>query len=81
MSRKLITIATFNNVIDTQLPKRKLESEGIECFIVDQHISSIDWLYPILVVNVRLQVNEGNVRRAIEILQQTDSMKDVASEK
>jgi hypothetical protein len=80
MLGKLITIASFSQVIDTQLAKRKLESEGIECFIVDEHVFSIDWLYPNVVGDVKLQVNEANVGRAIEILQQTDSMEDVFSE-
>ena len=80
MSRKLITIATFSDVIDAQLTKRKLEFEGIECFVVDEYIFFMDWLYPKVVGNVRLQVNEANIRRAIEILHQTDSMEDVAIE-
>ena len=80
MPGKLITIATFSEVIDTQLAKRKLESDGIECFIVDEHILSIDWLYPNCVGDVKLQVNEANVGRAIEILHKTDSMEDVVTE-
>lgn len=38
MSGKLITVATFSRVIDTQFAKKKLELEGIECFIVNEHI-------------------------------------------
>ena len=80
MSGKLITIATFNQLIDTQLYKTKIESEGIECFIVDERILSKDWLYPYVVGGIKLEVNVTDVERAIEILHQTDSMEDVVSE-
>jgi hypothetical protein len=73
MSGKLITIATFIQVVDTQPAKTKLESEGIEYFIVDERILSQDWLYPIEIGGIKLQVNETDVGKAIEILHQTDS--------
>ena len=79
MSGKLITIATFSQVINAQLAKKKVELEGIECFIVDEQIVSMDWLYPRIIGDVKLQVNEANVGRAIEILKKTDSMENVVS--
>jgi hypothetical protein len=74
MPGKLITIATFNQSINTQLCKTKIESGGIECFIADERIVSKDWLYPYVVGDVKLQVNEADVERANEILHQADSM-------
>ena len=74
MSGKLITIATFNQLIDTQLCKTKIESEGIECFIVDERIVSKDWLHPYVVGDIKLQVNQTDVERANEILHGADSM-------
>jgi hypothetical protein len=80
MSGKLITIATFNQLSDTQLYKTKIESEGTECFIVDERILCKDWLYPYVVGGIKIEVNETDVARAIEILHQTDFMEDVVSE-
>jgi len=74
MPGKLITIATFSQLINAQLAKEKVELEGIECFIVNEHIFSMDWLYPKVITDVKLKVYEANVRRAIEILKKTDSM-------
>jgi hypothetical protein len=70
-----ITIGCFSQVIDAQMAKTKVESEGIECFIVDERIVSKDWLYPCIIGSVKLQVNEPDGGRAIEILHQTDFMK------
>lgn len=39
----------------------------------------MDWLYPRVIGDVKLQVNEANVGRAIKILKKTDSMEDVES--
>lgn len=79
MEEKLITIATFSQVIDAQLAQKKVELEGIECFIVNERIVSIDWLYPEVIGDVKLKVNEANVRRAIEILKKTDFMENVVN--
>jgi hypothetical protein len=70
MSEKLITIATFYQEIEARLSKVKLGSEGIESFIIDKYLVTMDWLYPNSGSGVKLQVKESDVQRAIEILQQ-----------
>ena len=68
---KRFTIRRFSHLIDAQLDKTKLESQGIECFVIDESIISQDWFYPYVVGCVKLQVNEADSVRAIEILRQT----------
>ena len=84
MSEKLITIATFSQEIEAHLSKIRLESEGIECFIADEYIVTMNWLYSNAVGGVKLKVKESDVERTIEILRQepvsTDSVGDRVSE-
>ena len=65
MSEQLITIDTFTQDGRAHICQTKLESEGIECFIAGEYSVSIG--YP-LVGEVRLQVKESDVARAVEIL-------------
>ncbi len=72
---KRITIGCFSRVIDAQTAKTKIESEGIECFIVDERILSKDWFYPYVIGSVSVEVNESDAGRAIKILEQSASTK------
>ena len=85
MSGRLITIASFSQPIEAHLTKTRLEADGIECFIFDEHIVRMNWLYSNAIGGVKLQVKEPDVERSIEILQQepvsTDFLKDVVNEK
>lgn len=65
MSEKLVTIASYNQVVEAYLAKARLESEDIEVFILNEDMS---WLYS-YVVSVELQVKESEVKRAKEILE------------
>lgn len=64
----LITFKTFDNSVDAHLLKIKLESEGIVCFLFDEHIVSINPLYSNLVGGIKLKINEEDVAHAKEIL-------------
>jgi len=64
MSEQLITIDTFTQDGRAHICQTKLESEGIECFIAGEYASI--WCH--LVGEVRLQVKESDVARAVEIL-------------
>jgi hypothetical protein len=84
MQEKLITIATFSQVVEAHLSEGRPESEGIECFIADEHTITMNWLYSNTIGGIKLQVQQSDVERAIEILGEepvsTDSMEDTVSE-
>lgn len=65
---KLIIIAQFSKGFDAHLAKSKLESEGIEGFLADEHIVQMNWLYSNLVGGVKLQVRESDLVKAKEAL-------------
>jgi ssDNA-binding Zn-finger/Zn-ribbon topoisomerase 1 len=64
----LVTVATYSYPLEAHLHRAKLESEGIDSVVVDEHIVNANWLYSIAVGGVRLQVKESDLARAREIL-------------
>lgn len=81
MLEKLITIAEFGSPIEAHLVRIRLEEEGIECFIIDEFIPL--WFAPIGTgdFSVKLQVQESDKDRALQILQkhQPDTNSDMDS--
>ncbi|MFH1778386.1 MAG: DUF2007 domain-containing protein [Candidatus Omnitrophota bacterium] len=73
MKEKLVTIAKFTHVVDAHLARTKLESEGVECCIRDEHIVQMNWLLSNLVGGVKLQVKETDVDKAKEILKKKET--------
>lgn len=75
---KLITIQTFDNPIDMHLLKSKLESQGIHCFIFDEHTVSINPLFSQGIGGIKLKIDEKDVDKATAILSemQKDSSLD-----
>ena len=81
MSEELLTIATFSMAIEADLARAKLESEGIECFLADEHTVTVNWLYSQAVGGVKLQVREANAQKAMEILRGSSNMTEGAEER
>jgi hypothetical protein len=67
----LITVATFSNAIDAHIIMGKLESEGIQCFLKDEHTVTANPMYEIAYGGIKLQVPEKDVEAAKEILKET----------
>ena len=65
----LITIASFDHTLDANLAKTRLEAEGIDCVLTDEHITSMNWFWVPAIGGVRLQVRESDAERAVEILE------------
>lgn len=68
MAERLVTVATFNQPTEAHILKGRLEAEGIPCFLGDEHIIAAQPLYSIAVGGVKLQVTEGDVEEALEML-------------
>ncbi len=70
MKDRLITIASFPQAIQAHIARSRLESEGIETFIRDENIVTLNWLYSNAVGGVKLEVYEQDVPQALSILEQ-----------
>lgn len=64
----LITFKTFDNSVDAHILKIKLESEGISCFLFDEHIVSVNPLYSNLVGGIKLKINEEDLPHAKNVV-------------
>jgi predicted RNA-binding Zn-ribbon protein involved in translation (DUF1610 family) len=67
MADRLITIANFDEPLEANLAKIKLESAGIECFLLGENTAA-SWLLSLVDRGVKLQVKESEAKRALEIL-------------
>jgi len=63
----LITLKTFDNSIDAHLLKSKLESEGIVCYLFDEHTVTMYPFYNVTVGGIKLKINEMDLEMAKEI--------------
>lgn len=68
-----ITIATFSLPTEAHLARLRLESEDIDCVIVDEHLVSTNWLLSPAIGGIKIQVPEDQVAHARTVLK-TDSI-------
>ena len=64
----LITIKAFDESMQAHLVKSKLESEGIDVWLLDDHSVSVQPWASFALGGVKLQVRESDVEKAIELL-------------
>ncbi len=64
----LITIATFSNSIEAHISRSLLESQGIACFLKDEHTINANPMYHLALGGIKLQVWEKDVNEAMSIL-------------
>ncbi|NOY86989.1 MAG: DUF2007 domain-containing protein [Deltaproteobacteria bacterium] len=65
MKENLVTISTHGTIMEAEIEKSLLESEGIEGFIRNLYANA---LYPGLLGEVELQVREEDVEKALDVL-------------
>lgn len=63
-----ITIARFDTMPEAHIALGRLEAEGINAWLADEHLVQTDWLYSIAVGGIKLQVNSEDAARASAIL-------------
>jgi DNA-directed RNA polymerase subunit RPC12/RpoP len=71
---KLITLKTFSSDISAHLLKTRLESEGVECFILDENIVRLNSFYDLAVGGIRLQVREEDFQRAKALIEEWEGL-------
>jgi hypothetical protein len=69
---KLVTVRTFDSPIDAHLLKSKLESEGIDCYLKDEHSISIDPMHSYALGGIKLQISDADIEKTKKVLQEID---------
>ena len=70
---QLVTLKSLDTGIEAHIIKDALEDEGIRCFIMDEHLVTLNPLLNFAVGGIRLQVNVEDVEKAKEILKEIDA--------
>jgi hypothetical protein len=68
--KKFKTLTTFTFPSELAVAKTKLESEGIECRVLDEHTVQVHNFLSQAIGGVRLQVDESNLEKAWVILEE-----------
>jgi hypothetical protein len=79
MGSNNIIVARFDTMPEAHIAMGRLEVEGIDAWLADEHLVQTDWLYSIAVGGIKLQVSPEQAQRAIEILN-TDYSGELESE-
>jgi hypothetical protein len=67
MSQRLITIATFDTVVEGNLALNRLEDAGIVAFLADEEVGAI-WTLANAIRGIKLQVEESDADEALVVL-------------
>lgn len=69
----LVTVSTFRDILDAQAALAKLESEGFECSLANEHLVGALWTYSTAVGGVQLQVPSDQAEAAATVLAADES--------
>ena len=67
----LVTIASFHSEPEFLLARTRLESAGVECFALNEHMMRIGGWHSHILGGIRLQVRESEAESALAILRET----------
>lgn len=67
-AHRLVAVAACARPVEAHLIRCRLEAEGLEAFVADEHIVSVQWLYSAAVGGVKVQVRARDLERARAIL-------------
>ncbi len=65
MGTKLVTIATFDQVVMAQMAADALRAGGIDAVVTDAEVVSMDWLLGQAVGGIKVQVRDDDAERAV----------------
>ncbi len=64
----LVTVATYMQPLEARVALTRLEESGIEAFLADENLVTMNWAWSNAVGGVKLQVHGGDATRAGEVL-------------
>lgn len=70
----LITLKTFDNSIKAHLLKTKLESEGLICFLFDEHTVNLIPLNSLAISGIKLKIREEDAEKAMMLLHEWEGL-------
>ena len=70
---ELVIIKTSDSAAEAHIYKNRLESDGVECFIHDEFIVSVNPLYSNAVGGIKLKVKKEDLNQALEILRSIEA--------
>jgi hypothetical protein len=70
-----LTVASFWQSAEAHIARLKLESEQIDCLILDEILVAMDWLFANAVGGIKLQVREKDFAKASQLLHRNHETK------
>lgn len=67
-----VTLKTFNEATSAHILKATLEGNGIECYLFDENIVTVNPLYSNLVGGIKLKVSTADYDLALQILNEIE---------
>jgi len=64
----MITVATFSKPEDAHLLRLRLGAGGVDAYVQDENMVQMNWLYSSAIGGVRVQIDEGDLEAAREIV-------------
>ena len=80
MSRRLVTVATYDLPPIAHIARNALEAAGIKAIISDDQMVGMDWLLSTALGGVKVQVWEEDVERAVVVLEAAAGAPEEGSE-
>ncbi|HBI14666.1 MAG TPA: DUF2007 domain-containing protein [Desulfobulbaceae bacterium] len=68
MDDNLVVIAEYRDLPQAGLAQSTLEENSVQCFLENQYMVGVNWLYSTALGGIKLKVREGDVPQAKEIL-------------
>ncbi len=72
----IVTLTRCGELTTAQLLRGRLDAEGIECFIPDEHLAAQTWHLTRAIGGIRVQVRQADMERAQQILALPGSSED-----
>jgi hypothetical protein len=63
-----VTVASFALPTEAHMARLRLESEGVDCLLIDEHTVSVYWFLSPALGGIKLQVPVDQVEQAREVL-------------
>jgi putative signal transducing protein len=76
-TERYVTVETFTSPWEAQLARARLEAEGIESLVADEHLVRMDWVISRAIGGVKLKVREEDAERAAEALRPRDPLPEI----
>lgn len=76
--KDLVLLDSFTNVVEANLAKGTIESEGIEAYLLGDDMVAANWLLMNAIGGLRLMVRSDDEKRAREILQEYRAAKEAS---